>query len=176
MTNLPTTLTSSREALEKAIASYDGTVFAISHDRYFINKLADRILWMNKNGMEKYQGDYDYFAEKHAAQEEKINETKVQNKKPKVNLYILRKEAESERRKLNTAIKKCESEIEETESEIEKLNCDLTNPEISSNYEDVMELTEKLELATKNLDRLYELWDELHEKLDKITLEINTEY
>lgn len=167
---------SSREALENAIARYDGTVFAISHDRYFINKLADRILWMNKSGIEKYQGDYDYFAEKRAAKEAEVNETKEQNKKPKVNLYVLRKEAESEKRKLNTAIKKCENEIEETEAKIEKLNSDLADPEISSNYEDVMELTEKLDEATKNLDRLYGLWDELHEKLDKITMEINTEY
>lgn len=167
---------SSREALENAIAGYDGTVFAISHDRYFINKLADRILWMNKSGIEKYQGDYDYFAEKRAAKEAEVNEIKEQNKKPKVNLYVLRKEAESEKRKLNTAIKKCENEIEETEAKIEKLNSDLADPEISSNYEDVMDRTQKLDEATKNLDSLYGLWDELHEKLDKITMEINTEY
>ena len=131
---------------------------------------------MNKSGIEKYQGDYDYFTEKRAAKEAEANETKEQNKKPKVNLYVLRKEAESEKRKLNTAIKKCENEIEETEAKIEKLNSDLADPEISSNYEDVMELTEKLDEATKNLDRLYGLWDEFHEKLDKITMEINTEY
>lgn len=167
---------SSREALENAIAGYNGTVFAISHDRYFINKLADRIFWMNKSGIEKYQGDYDYFAEKHAAKTEVLSETKEQIKKPKVNMYVLRKEAESERRKLNTALKKCENEIEEIEAKIGKINADMSDPEISSNYENIMELTEELNAATNKLDELYTLWDELHEKLDRITKEINSQY
>lgn len=166
---------SSREALEKAIAGYDGTVFAISHDRYFINKLADRVLWMNQNGMEKYQGNYDYFAEKRAAKEEADIQTREQ-KKPKVNLYVLRKEAESEKRKLNTALKKCESQIEETEEKIEKINSDMSDPEISSDYENIMELTVQLENETQKLDGLYELWDQLHEKLDKIDKEISSQY
>ncbi len=167
---------SSREALENAIAVYDGTVFAISHDRYFINKLADRIFWMNKSGIEKYHGNYDYFAEKHLESEVKHTETSSQSKKTKVNLYTLRKEAESEKRKLSTALKRCEKKIEETEAQIEKVNADLSDPEISSNYENVMKLTEKLNELSDSLDKLYEQWDELHEKLDRITKEIVSQY
>lgn len=166
---------SSREALENAIAGYDGTVFAISHDRYFINKLADRVLWMNRNGMEKYQGNYDYFAGKRAAKEEADIRIREQ-KKPKVNLYVLRKEAESEKRKLNTALKKCESQIEETEEKIERINSDMSDPEISSDYENIMKLTVQLEDETQKLDGLYELWDQLHEKIDRIDKEISSQY
>lgn len=161
----------SREALENALLGYDGTVFAVSHDRYFINKLADRVLWMSKTEMEKYPGNYDYFIEKKAEKEEVTVQAEIK-KKPKVNTYQLKKEAESEKRKLTTAVKRCEKEIGETEAEIERLNEEVSNPDNSSDYENILKLTTLIDELSAKLEGLYESWDELHEKLEKITAEI----
>ena len=114
----------SREALENALANYGGTLLIVSHDRYLINKLADRIVWLDKNGTVNIDGNYDRYIELKAAKEQaEQTNLAVQAKavtEAKKNDYKERKERESTLRKLNGALKRCEQAIEDVEAKTAK--------------------------------------------------------
>lgn len=153
--------TSSREQLEQTLREYDGTMLIISHDRYFINKLADRILELNEDGMTEYLGNYDYYIEK---SKEKSAENDVVNstpKKPKINEYKLKKEQQSRERKRKTQLKNTEQRIEELDKEIAGLHESLQSEEVTSDYEKLLELTTKLDSLQNELNKQYEIWEEL---------------
>ncbi|MCR4924768.1 MAG: ABC-F family ATP-binding cassette domain-containing protein, partial [Clostridiales bacterium] len=156
----------SRQALENAFSGYDGTVFAVSHDRYFINKLATRIIKLNSNGCQSYNGNYDYYIEKSRNNAQPTQETVI--KKEKVNDYKLQKEIESRKRKLATLISKCEKRIEKIGEETEKVNAEISSPEISSDYNKIMELTQKLEILKKEEDEMMVKWEEAQQELEKL--------
>ncbi len=153
----------SREALEDALLGYDGTMLIVSHDRYFINKLSTRILRLGKNGIEEFGNDYDEYL----ARLEKLKfEVVIQKEKvPKVDNYKLRKERESEKRKLNTAFKRCEENIEKTENLIAETQAEIENPENSADYEKIIELTAKLDELNNFLEKLYEDWENIQLKI-----------
>ncbi|MBR3802737.1 MAG: ABC-F family ATP-binding cassette domain-containing protein [Clostridia bacterium] len=153
----------SREALEDALLGYDGTMLIVSHDRYFINKLSTRILRLGQNGIEEFGNDYDEYL----ARLEKLKaEVTVQKEKaPKVDNYKLRKERESEKRKLNTAFKRCEENIEKTENLIAETQAEIENPENSADYEKIIELTAKLDELNSSLEQLYEDWENIQLKI-----------
>lgn len=155
----------SREALENALLSYEGTVLAVSHDRYFINKLAHRIIKLKQNTAENYLGNYDYYMEKSFSEDIK---EKVK-KGSKTNDYKLRKELESEKRKLKSAIEKYEGLIEELESEIKEINALMLSPEISSDYNKITELTKTLEDIKNRQEHSYELWEKASQRLCDIS-------
>ncbi|MDE7390012.1 MAG: ABC-F family ATP-binding cassette domain-containing protein [Lachnospiraceae bacterium] len=156
-----------RERLEQALADYSGTMLIISHDRYFINRLADRILVLTKNGVEEYLGNYDYYIEKSGAKTGGsifTNSAKKQDGK-KVNDYALRKEQQSNIRKLKTRLKNCESAIEKAEADVGQLQNALQEEEAAADYGKLMELTQKLDETNAQLERLYEEWEEVSELL-----------
>ncbi len=153
----------SREALEDALLGYDGTMLIVSHDRYFINKLSTRILRLAKNGIEEFGNDYDEYL---ARLEKLKSEVVIQKEKaPKVDNYKLRKERESEKRKLNTAFKRCEENIEKTENLIAETQAEIENPENSADYEKIIELTAKLDELNNSLEQLYEDWENIQLKI-----------
>ncbi len=157
---------SSREALEDTLKDYEGTLLIISHDRYFINKLADRILALDKNGVTEYLGNYDNYLERITAQPSPIKDEshdKPAKKEKPLNDWQLRKLQQSEERKRKTKLNKTEAEIEELEEEANALQEELSKEETQSDYEKLMELTEKLEKAQSRLEALYDLWAELQE-------------
>ncbi len=149
----------SKEALEKALSEYNGTLLIVSHDRYFINKLADKIFYMDDGGITCYDGNYDYFLSKHKSTGTVIMEKKVSESALD---YKEQKRLESEKRKLNTKINRCEEEISETEQKIEKLTDELQSPEIASDYEKAFELSNEVDELNKKLEELYEQWEELN--------------
>lgn len=153
----------SREALEDALLGYDGTMLIVSHDRYFINKLSTRILRLGKNGIEEFGNDYDEYLAR--LEKLKAQVTVQKEKTPKVDNYKLRKERESEKRKLNTAFKRCEENIEKTESLIAETQAEIENPEAAADYEKIIELTAKLDELNKSLEQLYEDWENIQLKL-----------
>ena len=126
----------SREELEKTLSEYSGTMLIISHDRYFINKLADRVLLMTPDGMREYLGNYDYYLERTKAERETAAEVQTGGKreKPK-NEYFLKKQQQSEERKRQTRLKKAEAEIERLDGEIEAVQQALSSEEVLSDYE-----------------------------------------
>ncbi len=158
----------SREVLEAALEDFDGTIIAVSHDRYFINKLSTKIFRMSPEGFEKFDGDYnDYaqFALSQAKEKPKKSETKVNN-------YKLRKERESEINRLRGKIKRGEAEIDRLDSEISDLNARLSTPEISADYEKVISLTENINALTEEQLALMNEWEEWNERLAELESEV----
>ncbi len=159
--------TSSREALEKTLLSYGGTMLIISHDRYFINKLATRVLYMNEDGFTEYLGNYDNFLERTQSNQVEKQEIEVKtDSKPKINDYQLQKQLKSEERKCRTQLKKCEERIAQLEEEIEELETQMSDESVMSDYEKLSEITQLLQSDQSELDKLYEKWAELSEKLE----------
>lgn len=119
----------------------------VSHDRYFINKIADRILLLTNNGVKEYLGNYDYYLERTTA--EKSGAVPTENKKDKKektqNDYFLQKQKQSEERKRQTKLKKAEAEIERLDEEIAKTQELLSSEEVAADYEKLMELSKLLE-------------------------------
>lgn len=152
--------TASREALEDTLLNYDGTMLIISHDRYFINKLATRILELKEDGVREYLGNYDYYAEKQKEASASFAEAKAEEK-PKVNDYKLRKEEQSKERKRQTAIRKAEELIEELDVKIAETEAKLGSEEVISDYEKLVELTEILNNLQKQQEEAYEAWESL---------------
>ncbi len=152
---------SSREALEDTLKGYEGTLVIISHDRYFINKLADRVLVLGKDGVTEYLGNYDNYLERITAQTSPIEEkTEVKKEKP-LNDWQLKKQRQSEERKRKTQLTRTEAEIEELEAKSEELQTELAKEEVQSDYEKLMSLTAELKTAQTRLEELYDLWAEL---------------
>ncbi len=149
----------SREVLENALLDFDGTMLVVSHDRYFINKLANKTVYLTHDGAVNIDGNYDdylLFRESSA-----VNEVKAAEKKPVVNDYKLRKEKASNERKRKTRISKLEIEIEETENIILLLEEEISTPEISANYEKLLEYTNNLNNLKTKLEDMYSEWEAL---------------
>lgn len=152
------------EALENALLGYDGTLFVVSHDRYLINKLADKIYYLTPSGTTLYLGNYDAYLEARQKQEaaKAAAEAENENAVPKANtFYKQKKERASEIRKRRAALSKCEREIEAAEAEIDTLNGQLSNPETASDYEKMMEITNKITEQKALADSLMNDWTEL---------------
>lgn len=155
---------SSREELENTLKEYGGTLLIISHDRYFINKLADRVLVMTPDGVTEYLGNYDYYLERTKSKigENKAEKATVNKEKPQ-NDYFLQKQKQSEERKRKTRLNKAEAEIERLDGEIEKTQALLTSEEVVADYEKLIELTNKLEQLRQEQEEQYLIWEELSE-------------
>ena len=151
---------SSREQLETTLQNYEGTMLIISHDRYFINKLATRILELSENGVKEYLGNYDYYSE-HKANTENVENAskKAADKKP--NDYALEKQKRAKERKLKNDLQKAEALIEKLDGEIAELNETLQSEDVVSDFEKLTELTEMLEQKQIELEKAYENWEAL---------------
>lgn len=154
---------SSREELEKTLLDYSGTMLIVSHDRYFINKIADRILLLTNNGVKEYLGNYDYYLERTTAEKQGVvlTESKKEKKEKPQNDYFLQKQKQSEERKRQTKLKKAEAEIEQLDEEIAKTQELLSSEEVAVDYEKLMELSKLLEDLQKQQEEQYEIWEEL---------------
>jgi ATP-binding cassette subfamily F protein 3 len=151
----------SREALEQALLSYEGTLLIVSHDRYLINKLADRIYTLDETGTEEFRGNYDYYLERRVVKEAAA----PVKEKPNADAYRLKKERESEIRKQKTRLKRTEQEIEQLEAANRELENKLLEPDTAADYEAAIKLTEEIGQNSERLNELYELWAELTEEL-----------
>ena len=151
------------EALEAALQSYGGTLLIVSHDRYLINKIADRVYCLDHDGATEYIGNYDNYLEKHKNDiQQEIAEAPV-----KPNEYKERKKRDAELRKSQAALQRTEQEIDETEQQISALEQELLKPEIASNYESTIEITDKINALKCKSDELLQLWSNLSEELEK---------
>ncbi len=155
----------SREALETAVLNYGGTVFAISHDRYFINKLSNRILYMQKEGLKQYNGNYDYFTEKFKDSDEKAE---VKTKNDSRSEYKKQKEKESLLRKKKNRMQKIEAEIEKTEDEVLKLQTLLETEEYATDYIKAQQTAEQIEKLNSAALEMYEEYDNLSEEINSL--------
>ena len=150
----------SREELENTLLDYSGTMLIISHDRYFINKLADRVLVLKPDGIKEYLGNYDYYLERTKDEAEQVKQAASKLKKPQ-NDYFLKKQQASEERKRQTKLKNAEAEIERLDAEIATTQELLATEEVASDYEKLMELTKQLEQLQNEQEAQFEIWEAL---------------
>lgn len=169
----------SREILEDAINDYEGTVFYVSHDRYFINQTATRILDLSPEGIVNYKGNYTYYLEQKEAGNIEANSDSVlgspeasgENADKKAEPAVSskedwkrsREEAARQRKRANE-LKKTEADISRLEEENESIKEEMNNPDIASNVSRLMELSRKYEENEEALLELYDKWEELSEE------------
>lgn len=152
----------SKEILEQALKSYEGTVLYISHDRYFINQTAQKIIELTKDKAVTYLGNYDYYMEK---LEENKTETKSQETVTETENKIdwkKQKEIQAQQRKKENQIKKLENEISETEDKITELDELLATEEVYTNSMRSREVYEEKEALEEKLMTLYEEWENIN--------------
>ncbi|MBQ8842034.1 MAG: ABC-F family ATP-binding cassette domain-containing protein, partial [Ruminiclostridium sp.] len=159
----------SREALEAAIESFDGTALIISHDRYLIKQTATRVYKLTPHGTEEVTDVIEETIT--SAEEQKLTAVKKEAVTDSANKadYLKRKELQSEIRKLNTRINRAEQRISELEDEIAKINEEMASPEASADYERIAELSEKLGQLQEELDAQTDEWAEASERLEEIS-------
>ena len=158
----------SKEILEDAINAYEGTVLYVSHDRYFINRTADRIIELSDDTVTGYLGDYDYYVlKKGQPAETKGNITSAEGNKasepPSKGAldYKAQKEAAALKRKAENELKKVEERIEFLENQNKLLNEKMLEPLIATSSVKLQEITNEINKNTQELDELYIKWEEL---------------
>ena len=153
----------SKEVLEEALSSYTGTIFTISHDRYFLNTVVDKVLVLDENGITEYLGNYDYYIEK-KKQVQEMNTVEVVEEKTKTQLKEeKRKEREQREAEKKNRVKRqnIEKEIEETEAKIEEMDVLLCQEEVYSNPEKSRDVSLQKASLEEKLSALYEEWESL---------------
>ena len=147
----------SKEVLENAIVDYSGTVLIISHDRYFLNKVVNKIWYLEDGKITEFYGNYDYFLEKlnekNEAEEKIISKTEIEKEKKK------KKEKEKEERAKKQKLKEIENKIFEIEEKIEICNKDIQNPEIFNDKDKFLQIGEDLSRLIKEKEKLYLEWE-----------------
>ena len=160
---------SSREALEEALLGYDGTLFIVSHDRYLINKLADKLYVLGPQGARLYRGNYDAYVERR--EQEAQAAPQEQEKAPALGkggaAYKERKARESQLRKKRTALKRLEAAIEENEAQAAQREAELQDPAVAADYERVTQLSEEIAQLHQEGERLLEEWSALSTELEE---------
>ena len=158
----------SKLVLENALIDYPGTILFVSHDRYFINRIATKVIELSKDGNEEFLGDYDYYLEKKQEQAEiqaleQLEQAKTLDAAVEKTNYKIDKEAKKAERQRKRRIEEIESAMELLEIEINEYNDLLCDPSVFQDHEKVMEVQTKLDHAQESLDQLLEEWTELEE-------------
>ena len=153
------------EALEDALQSYEGTLFIVSHDRYLINKIADKVYSFEEDGVSCTLGGYDAYLEAARARKPEA-QTAVQTESSRAVEYRVRKEQQAALRKSKAALRRIETEIEETEALIASLEEQLGDPETVSDYEAVARLSHELEEARAKSEEQLSRWTEISEQVE----------
>ena len=162
----------SKEILEDALNAYTGTVLYVSHDRYFINKTASRILDLNNKALTNYLGNYEYYLEKkdelaaHDSGSGQVNAAiQAASYAPSDTKqdWKAQKEQQAAQRKKENALKKCEEAIEELEQRNTQIDLLMASPEVCTDVARLQELTKEKETNETTLNELYEKWEQLSE-------------
>lgn len=163
----------SKEVLENALLHYPGTIIFVSHDRYFINKIATQVIEIEANGATTYLGDYDYYVDKKQEQEE-LQALNEQNQTQKVKdptkqTFQEEKKRQSEIRKIKRQILKIEEELETLEMEENKLELTMAEPAVYQDHEKAHELMQETEEIKRKMQSLMGEWEKLEEELITLT-------
>lgn len=164
----------SKEILENAIREFEGTVIYVSHDRYFINKTATRILELKNKTLFNYIGNYDYYLEKKSdveaayLQENSPSSDDEDRKKNTKEEWLIAKQEAARTKKRRAEIKKYEDMIAGFEADMEEIHAEFLSPDIQSNPIRLMELQEQKESIQNKLDHAYEVWEKLFTEEEEI--------
>ncbi len=165
----------SKEILEDALNGYEGTILYVSHDRYFINRTAHRILDLTEGQFVSYVGNYDYYLEKHdtvmaaieastpqSADADNTAATKAAESEVKLD-WKAQKEEQARLRKKENDLKKYEEKIAELEARISEIDTEMSDPAIGTQVAKLQELSKEQTTCQEQLEKLYEQWEELAE-------------
>ncbi|CMW50085.1 ABC transporter ATP-binding protein [Streptococcus pneumoniae] len=156
----------SKEVLENALIDFDGTLLFVSHDRYFINRVATHVLELSENGSTLYLGDYDYYVEKKAtaemSQTEEASTSNQAKEASPVNDYQAQKESQKEVRKLMRQIESLEAEIEELESQSQAISEQMLE---TNDADKLMELQAELDKISHRQEEAMLEWEELSDQV-----------
>lgn len=160
----------SKEVLENALDDFPGTILFVSHDRYFINRIATKVIDVGPTGVTEYLGDYDYFVEKRNELEELKAEQTASDQKaqPKNRRNEEDKEFKRQERRLTRAIAEIEESLGKMDAEIAVLQEELLNPVFADDHVKLMELQEQIDELQMQHDNLSEEWLNLQEELEKL--------
>lgn len=158
----------SKEVLENALEHFSGTILFVSHDRYFINKITDRVFELENDGLTIYLGDYDYYVEKkleraEIAKLEQADRPEEEEEKQTNLSYEEQKRLQSEQRRIARQIEQIETDIETNEALLEEKETAMTSPEVLNDHETLLELAAECEQLKEKIDGLMEEWAELQE-------------
>ncbi|MTI81127.1 MAG: ABC-F family ATP-binding cassette domain-containing protein [Firmicutes bacterium] len=160
----------SREVLESALIDFSGTILFVSHDRYFVNRVASRILELNKDGVFSYLGDYDYYLYKKQQLQQNdpngasnVNNDHNKEQKDKQN-YLQQKEVLRQERRKQRRIKELETDIKDCEEKIAEFEKELCQPEIYQDHNKCLEINNELDKLKTELDEHFTEWVELEEQ------------
>lgn len=166
-----------KEVLEQALNTYDGTLLFVSHDRYFINELANKIISVRDGHAKIYNGNYSYYLDEKAKQAAAVQEaeaeqtestTSANQNKGKLS-YQEQKARDSQKRKLERAVSDAEARIEKLENEEQEIQTEMANPDIAASFEKLGPLQEKLSAVQEQLDQANTDWENALEALDELT-------
>lgn len=157
----------SKEVLEDALNGYKATAFIISHDRYFLNKVCDKLIEIKDKGITIYNGNYDYYLtkqEKYIESQNEVSENKTQKRKD------ARKEREEQKqvRQFKNKAKNIEKRVSEIDDEVNALNIEFTKPEIFEDFDKTREISAKIESLNNEKEEISLEWMEILEKLDEM--------
>ena len=164
-----------KEVLEQALDTYDGTLLFVSHDRYFINELANKIISVRNGHAKIYNGNYSYYLDEKAKQAAAVQEaeaeqtestTSANQNKGKLS-YQEQKARDSQKRKLERAVSEAEARIEKLEAEEQEIQTEMANPDIAASFEKLGPLQEKLSAVQEQLDQANTDWENALEALDE---------
>lgn len=166
-----------KEVLEEALDNYDGTLLFVSHDRYFINELANKIISVRDGHAKIYNGNYSYYLDEKAKQAAAAQEAEAQKaetetitsanqNKGKLS-YQEQKARDSQKRKLERAVSDAEAKIEKLEAEEKEIQTEMANPDIAASFEKLGPLQEKLSAVQKQLDQANNDWENALDALDE---------
>lgn len=164
-----------KEVLEQALDTYDGTLLFVSHDRYFINELANKIISVRDGHAKIYNGNYSYYLDEKAKQAAAVQEaeaeqtestTSANQNKGKLS-YQEQKARDSQKRKLERAVSEAEARIEKLEAEEQEIQTEMANPDIAASFEKLGPLQEKLSAVQEQLDQANTDWENALETLDE---------
>lgn len=166
-----------KEVLEEALDNYDGTLLFVSHDRYFINELANKIISVRDGHAKIYNGNYSYYLDEKAKQAAAAQEAEAQKAETETTTsanqnkgklsYQEQKARDSQKRKLERAVSDAEAKIEKLEAEEKEIQTEMANPDIAASFEKLGPLQEKLSAVQKQLDQANNNWENALDALDE---------
>lgn len=164
-----------KEVLEQALDNYDGTLLFVSHDRYFINELANKIISVRDGHAKIYNGNYSYYLDEKAKQAAAVQEAKAEQTESTTSAnqnkgklsYQEQKARDSQKRKLERAVSDAEARIEKLETEEQEIQTEMANPDIAASFEKLGPLQEKLSAIQEQLEQANNDWENALEALDE---------
>ncbi|HFK4910161.1 TPA: ABC-F family ATP-binding cassette domain-containing protein [Listeria monocytogenes] len=168
----------SKEVLEAALIDFEGTILFVSHDRYFINRIASKIVELAPEKATVFLGDYDYYQEK-LAEEKELARLDAENRRKKgeqveatSSVRKLNYQEEKEQQKLlrqrKRKLEEVEKSMEATDEKIAELELQLTNPEVFQDHEKALEITQELDAVKADGEKLMEEWEQISEELESM--------